>query len=242
MSILSPTESKQDTSSHSPPVPGATTGVLSAAAFLGLFIFGILLNSVFAKGLYPMPTVPAAETVQYRLDNPGVMRLSGVVNILAGVAAIWYAAWLAAVVGRRSPNGQASWLTFAGGLLSGTFLILSGAMQWVVQRPDVLANEGLTQVVNSLIFVIGGVGVVLGYAGLVGVSSLVLSRAGLIPTWLAAVGVVSGALSLVAAFGLVPEGTELVYLIPLGRFPALIWIGFATGYIIRRRPRLTATA
>lgn len=241
MSLLASTGSKQDSAATSPPVPGAATGYLSAAAFLGLFILGILLNSVFAKGLYPMPTVPASETVQYRLDNPGVMRLSGVVNVLAGVAAIWYAAWLAAVVGRKSPNGQGSWLTFAGGVISGGFLILSGAMQWVVQRPDVLANEGLTQAVNSLIFVIGGVGVVLGYAGLVGVSSLVLVRGGLIPTWLAAVGVVSGALSLVAAFGLVPEGTELVYLIPLGRFPALIWIAIATVFIVKRR-RLTNIA
>jgi hypothetical protein len=235
MSLLADRESTEDASPGRSPVPGAATGYLSAIAFLGLFIFGILLNSVFAKGLYPMPTVPASETVAYRLANPEVMRLSGVVNVLAGVAAIWFAAWLAAVVGRRAPHGQASWLTFAGGLLSGTFLIVSGAMQWVVQRPDVLANEGLTQVVNSLIFVIGGVGVVLGYAGLVGVSSLVLAKAGLIPTWLAGIGVVSGALSLVAALGLVPEGTELVYLIPLGRFPALIWIGIAVVFIVRRR-------
>ena len=241
MSLLADRESTEDVTPGARPVPGATSGYVSAIAFLGLFVLGILLNSVFAKGLYPMPTVPAAETVQYRLDNPEVMRISGVVNVLAGVAAIWFAAWLAAVVGRRSPHGQASWLTFAGGAISGTFLILSGAMQWVVQRPDVLANEGLTQVVNSLIFVIGGVGVVLGYAGLVGVSSVVLLRARLIPTWLAVVGVVSGALSLVAAFGLVPEGTELVYLIPLGRFPALLWIAFAVGFIVRRR-RLTVTA
>lgn len=241
MSLLADRESTEDLAPGSPPVPGAASGYLSAIAFLGLFVFGILLNSVFAKGLYPMPTVPAAETVQYRLDNPEVMRISGVVNVLAGVAAIWFAAWLAAVVGRRSPHGQASWLTFAGGAISGVFLILSGAMQWVVQRPDVLANEGLTQVVNSLIFVIGGVGVVLGYAGLVGVSSVVLVRARLIPTWLATVGVVSGALSLVAALGLVPEGTELVYLIPLGRFPALLWIAIAVVFIVRRR-RLTAPA
>lgn len=238
MSLLADRESTEDTTPGAPPVPGAATGYLSAIAFLGLFVFGILLNSVFAKGLYPMPTVPAAETVQYRLDNPEVMRISGVVNVLAGVAAIWFAAWLAAVVGRKAPHGQASWLTFAGGAISGLFLILSGAMQWVVQRPDVLADEGLTQVVNSLIFVIGGVGVVLGYAGLVGVSSVVLLRARLIPTWLATVGVVSGALSLVAAFGLVPEGTELVYLIPLGRFPALLWIAIAVVFIVRRR-RLT---
>jgi hypothetical protein len=241
MSLLADRESTEDTAPGAPPVPGAASGYLSAIAFLGLFVFGILLNSVFAKGLYPMPTVPAAETVQYRLDNPEVMRISGVVNVLAGVAAIWFAAWLAAVVGRKSPHGQASWLTFAGGAISGVFLILSGAMQWVVQRPDVLANEGLTQVVNSLIFVIGGVGVVLGYAGLVGVSSVVLLRARLIPTWLATVGVVSGALSLVAALGLVPEGTELVYLIPLGRFPALLWIAIAVVFIVRRR-RLTVPA
>jgi hypothetical protein len=227
--------SDKDVLSNDRPHPGALTGLLSAAAFLGLFIFGILLNSVFATGIYPMPTVPAEDTVAYRLANGDVMRISGVVNVLAGVAAIWFASWLAAVVGRKAPNGQASWLTFAGGAISGAFLILSGAMQWVVQRPDVLAEPALAHAVNSLIFVIGGVGVVLGYAGLVGVGSLVLMRARLIPNWLAIVGVASGALSLVAAFGLVPEGTELVYLIPLGRFPALLWIAAATIYIVRRR-------
>ena len=222
------------------PHPGATTGLLSAAAFLGLFVLGILLNSVFATGIYPMPTVPAEDTVAYRLANGDVMRISGLVNVFAGVAAIWFASWLAAVVGRKAPNGQASWLTFAGGAISGAFLILSGAMQWVVQRPDVLADKNLAHAVNSLIFVIGGVGVVLGYAGLVGVGSLVLVRARLIPNWLAIVGVVSGVLSLVAAFGLVPEGTELVYLIPLGRFPALLWIAFATVHIVRRRKTVDA--
>jgi hypothetical protein len=223
------------------PVPGAVTGLLSAFGFLGLFVLGILLNSVFATGVYPMPTVPAEETVAYRLANGDVMRISGVVNVFAGVAAIWFGAWLAAVVDRKAPGGQAAWLTFAGGAVSGAFLILSGAMQWVVQRPDVLEDELLTHSFNSLIFVIGGVGVVLGYAGLVGVSSLVLVRSGLISKWLAWVGVISGVLSLVAAFGLVPEGTGLVYLIPLGRFPALLWIAVATVSVIRRR-RLTPAA
>lgn len=64
MSLLADRESTEDLAPGSPPVPGAASGYLSAIAFLGLFVFGILLNSVFAKGLYPMPTVPAAETVQ----------------------------------------------------------------------------------------------------------------------------------------------------------------------------------
>jgi Domain of unknown function (DUF4386) len=215
--------------------PSARGGVLSSLAYLALLIGGLVVSVALAKGAYPTPTASPEEILRWRQDNASAVRIAGVALGLSGLALIWYAAWLGAVLRR-----QASLLTFAGGLISGGFLLLSGLLHWVVQRPETLAQVPVMRTLHQLIFVTAGPGFVTGLALLTGASSIALIRARLVPTWLGVTGVAAGALSLVAQLALIPEGEELFGIVPVGRFLTMLWmvaVAVAVGRRLAARSR-----
>lgn len=214
--------------------PSASGGVLSALAYLVLLAGGLVVSVALAKGAYPTPTAGAEEILRWRVDNTAGVRLAGVALGLSGLALIWYSAWLGAVVGRRAENGTASLLAFAGGLISGGFLLLSSVLHWVVQRPETLAQPAIMRMLHQLIFVTGGPGFVAGLTLLTAASSVALVRARLVPGWLGVTGVAAGVLSLLALVALAPEGDQLFGLIPVGRFLAMLWT-VAVAVVVGRR-------
>ena len=219
--------------------PAALGGLLSALAYLVLLFAGVVFSVALAKGAYPPPTASVEEILRWRIDNAAVVRIAGVAVGLSGLALIWFAAWLGAVVGRLG-NTSASLLTFAGGLISGGFLLLSSILHWVEQRPETLEQPPLMRTLHQLIFVTGGPGFVAGLTLLSGASSIALIRARLAPVWLGVIGVAASVLSPLALLALIPEGGNLFAVIPVGRFLSMVWMLLLAVIVGRRlaaRPR-----
>jgi hypothetical protein len=215
--------------------PAPYTGLLTIGAFLALFVLGAVINSFFAEGgPYPQPSDTAERTVQWRTDNGVAVRFTGVMGFVAGLLLVWHGSWLAAVVARRTNNRQLTQLTFAGGMISGAFLLFGGLLQWIIQSPETLADVPLMRALDRLIFATAGPGSVIGFLLLVGAGAVALRRAGLIPTWLSWAGVVAAGLAPVSLLMLLPEGGELFNLVSLGRFPSLLWL-LAIAVIVGRR-------
>ncbi|MFI6522766.1 hypothetical protein ACIBF1_44935 [Spirillospora sp. NPDC050679] len=102
----------------------------------------------------------------------------------------------------------------------------------MLSRPEVVADEGLVRAFQDLAFITGGPGHVVPLGLLVGGLAVAAgTRGGLLPRWLATVGLVIGAIALASVLTLVFSGAA--FLLPIARFTGLIWL-VATGFLIAR--------
>src|SRR5690349_14696109 len=117
-------------------------GLLSIGFFLAMFVIGALVNSFLSKGgAYPVPDDSVDRVLQWRGDNGGTIRITGVLGSLAALGMMWHGAWLSSVVRYRTGNREASLAVFGGGLVAGTFLLIPGMLQWVIESPETLADR-----------------------------------------------------------------------------------------------------
>jgi hypothetical protein len=231
--------SPSDTSAQPARDPAAFNGVLSIGVFLAMFVLGALVNSFMSTGgIYPVPSDSAQHVVEWRTANANTVRITAIFGALAGLAIMWHGAWLAAVVRQRTNNREASLVAFAGGLTAGGFMLFGAMLQWIIESPETLADVPLMRAIDRLIYAVTGPGSVVGFLFLVGASALVLRRTTLLPPWLCTLGVVAGAVSLLALALLVPENGEAFAFVSIGRFPSLLWL-LASAILIGRRLRKT---
>ena len=116
-----------------------------------------------------------------------------------------------------------------GGLMVAFDSAASGFVLWALAQPDIASDAVLTQAMNFLQFAFGGPGfaVPLGLF-LAGVSrSAGLTR--LIPRWLMWFGLILAVIGELSWFSMVVPGA--LFLIPLTRFPAFVWL-IAAGFLL----------
>jgi hypothetical protein len=217
--------------------PAPANGLLSIGFFLAMFVVGALINSFLSTGgTYPVPDDTVDRVLQWRGDNGGSVRITGVVGSLAGLGLIWHGAWLSSVVRYRTGNREASLVVFGGGVVAGMFMLVAGMLQWVIESPETLAEPALTRAVDRVIYATSGPGSVVGFLFLAGAAGLALRRTDLLPTWLSNLGVLAGVVSLVSLSLLLPEDGSAFPVVSAGRFPALLWL-LATAFLVNRRLR-----
>ena len=125
-----------------------------------------------------------------------------------------------------------------GGLMVAFDSAASGFVLWALAQPGIASDAVLTQAMNFLQFAFGGPGfaVPLGLF-LAGVSiSAGLTR--LIPRWLMWFGLILAAIGELSWFSMVIPAA--VFLIPLTRFPAFVWL-IAAGFLLPKLAWSSAT-
>jgi hypothetical protein len=230
LSVRSPVAQTLDTDRPSP-----VNGLLSIGFFLAMFILGALINSLLSTGgTYPVPDDTVDRVMQWRMDNGSSVRLTGVVGALAGLGLIWHGAWLSTVVRHRTRNREAALVVFGGGMVAGTFMLIAGMLQWVIESPETLAEPALTRAVDRIIYATSGPGSVVGFLFLAGAAGLAFRRTNFLPQWFSILGVAAGVLSLVSLSLLLPEDGSAFGVVSGGRFPAILWL-LAAAILINRR-------
>ena len=214
-------------------------GLISIGAFLAMFIVGAIINSFLSDGgTYPVPDDTAEHVLQWRSDNGGSVRITGVAGSLAGLAMIWHGAWLSAVVRERTGHREGSLVVFGGGIVAGAFMLIAGMLQWVIESPETLEDVALMRAVDRMIYATSGPGSIVGFLLLVGGAGLLLRRTDLLPTWFSWLGVAAGVVSLVSLTLLLPEDGSAFGFVSLGRFPSLLWL-LAAAVMLNGRLRRT---
>jgi hypothetical protein len=118
-------------------------------------------------------------------------------------------------------------------------LALCGLVAWVLARPDIRTETALVRALHDLAFLTGGVGHVV-FLGLlmagIAVPGLIL---GLLPRGVAVTGLVIAAVAEAATVSLAWDAAAV--LLPIARFPGLVWL-VAVGFMLpHSRRRLIAT-
>jgi hypothetical protein len=217
----------------SPQQGGPPLVVLASISFV-LLLGGLGIGAALA-GVPPLPFAGGTSVIDYFVAHPGAVQTAAVGAFASSVPMAIYAATASARLRQLGVTAPGATIALAGGVLAAGALGLSGLLLWSLSRPEVTADEPLVRAIYFLVFLTGGPGhvVVLGLllAG-IAVPSLIL---GLLPRWLAWAGLAIAAIAELTMVVLIWPG--LNPLLPIARFPALVWLIVAGAMLPLRRPR-----
>jgi hypothetical protein len=215
---------------------GPPLGVLAAVS-LGLLVAGIALSAALG-GVFPSPFATSAAIREYFLTQSDAAKASGVLVFASSVPLAIYAATASARLRQLGVTAPGATIALAGGLLAAGALTMSGLLQWTLAQPAVRQDEPLVRALHYLSFLTGGPAHVV-FLGLllagVAVPALILR---LLPRWLAWSGLVIAAIAELTVVTLI--WPTLSVLLPIARFPGLLWLIVAGLRLPHRRPRRDA--
>jgi hypothetical protein len=213
--------------------------VLVGGMSVGLFIAGLVVSSLLG-GVTPSPFGPAAAVGQYYRDHPAAVQAQAIFLFASSVALLIYASTASARLRQLGVTAPGATIALAGGVVASAALSTSGLLGWTLSRSDVSANAALVQAISTLSFLLGGPGHVVPLGLLVAgiaVPSLIIR---LLPRPVAWAGLVIAVACELTALALLSPA--LAVLLPIARFPALIWLVVAGVLLPRRRTRAQSAA
>jgi hypothetical protein len=205
-----------------------------AAVSLALLV-AALIGSAALGGVFPSPFAEPAVIMRYVAAEPDALRISSVLLFGSSVPLVVYAATVAARLRQLGVTAPGAMIALAGGIVAGGALAASGLLQWTLSRPGVRGTEPVVRALQDLTFLSGGPAHVV-FLGLlvagIAVPGLVL---GLLPRATAWTGLVIAGLAELSLLTLV--WPPLGVLLPIARFPGLLWLVVAGFQLPRQRPR-----
>jgi hypothetical protein len=229
ITVMSPTTARSAPAQAGPPL-----GVLALVSTV-LLVAGVAGSAALAGQTYPSPYADADLIRQYFATSALAVTIGGTAVFASAVPLLIYAATVSARLRQLGVTAPGATIALAGGVTGASLLALSGLLQWTLARPAVITSEPLVRAVHDLSFLTGGPAHVV-FLGLlvagVAVPALLL---GLLPRALAVAGLVIAAVGELATLALL--WPELSVLVPLARFPGLIWLIVAGFRLPQRRAR-----
>ncbi|MCW2650634.1 MAG: hypothetical protein QOE41_2343 [Mycobacterium sp.] len=210
--------------------PLVLVGGLSA----GLFIAGLVISALLG-GVTPSPFGAAAMVVQYYRDHPAAVRAGAIFVFASSVPLLLYASTASARLRQLGVTAPGATIALAGGIAASAAVSLSGLLAWTLSRSDVSSNTAVVRGISTLSFLLGGPAHVVPLGLLVAgiaVPSLII---GLLPGPVAWAGLVIAVVCELSTLALVSPA--LAILLPIARFPALIWLVVAGVLLPRQRTR-----
>lgn len=212
---------------------GPPLGMLAAVS-LGLLIAG-LAGSAALGGTIPSPFADPAAIGRYFAEHPTAVLASAFFTFASAVPLAIYAATASSRLRTLGVTAPGATIALAGGLVSAAMLALSGLVGWVVSRPVVRTDTALVRALHDLTFLTGGVAHVV-FLGLllagIAVPALFLQ---LLPRPLAVTGLVIAVAAELATVSLIWPAASV--LLPVARFPGLLWLVAAGVLMPTRRAR-----
>jgi hypothetical protein len=216
------TDTTDDAVHRSPPV-GALT-IVAVVLLLG----SLAVNAVMTGGArYPTPYSSIAEAQAYYLHFPDAMRVTAFLQFGAATLLGLFTATIVSRLLFHRISVAGVYIALFGGMAASAFLGLSALAAWALSQSGVATDAGTMRLAQLLAFATGGVGHV-GPLGLllagVSVPSLVFR---VMPRWVSWGGLLIAVVAEVSVISLVLPSASI--LLPLARFPALVWL-IAAGF------------
>jgi hypothetical protein len=215
---------------------GPALGVVAAVS-LALLVAALACSAALG-GVVPSPFGDPATILRYVGGEPDALRVSSVLVFGSSVPFVVYAATVSARLRQLGVTAPGATIALAGGIVAGAALATSGLLQWVLSRPEVSGSEPVVRALHDLAFLAGGPAHVV-FLGLllagIAVPGLLL---GLLPRSTAWAGLVIAGLAELSFLALV--WPPLGILLPIARFPGLLWLVVAGVQLPHQRPRQTS--
>ena len=188
----------------------------------GLFAVSLAIGAIFGGAVYSSPFVDDATIQRFYTDHGTLVRWVAFFQFAAAISLAVFVAGMWARLRRLAPaQSSLTYTAVAGGITAAVLLGLNAVVQWSVSHPAVIESAPVRRGLHYLYFGLGGFAHVAAIGLFVAAVSIVAMRERLLPGWFNAAGLVVAGLGMASTLTFVTESTTL--LIPLGRFPALIW-------------------
>jgi hypothetical protein len=189
---------------------------------------------------YPVPYNPVPRLQDFYTEFPAAMRVVAFLQLSASIPLGLFTATIVSRLRFHRITAAGVHIALFGGVAAAIFLGLSAIATWILSQPAVATDVGAMRVASLLAFASGGFAhtATLGLL-LAGVSVPSLAF-GLMPRWICWFGLLIAAvaeLSLISM--LLPAASPLL---PLARFPALVWLIAAGLAMPKTRIRTTERA
>ena len=192
-------------------------------ASVGLFVASLAVPAILTGGAaYPSPLQPTSAVAEYVSEHTAALVVSGFFLLASSAPLVVYAAAAAAQLRRVGVQAAGPLIGMAGGLLASAALALSGLLQWTLAQADAEAPLGLLAALRDLAFAAGGPWHAVGLGLLVAGVAVPALFYRLLPRWFGIAGVGVAIVCELTTLALLIDWAA--YRIPLGRFPALLWL------------------
>jgi hypothetical protein len=216
---------------HRSPSPGWL-----AVVAVTLFVASIAVNLLMSGGgHYPNPYQPGPETENYFLQHPGMMRVMGFLQFGASIPLGLFAVVIVSRLRFHRVTAAGVYIALFGGVASAIFMLFSSLATWTLGQTGVASDPGAMRTVQFLAFGTGGFAHVATLGLLLAGVSVPSLAFGLIPRWACWFGLVVAAIAELSVLGILFPAASI--LLPIARFPALVWLIVAGFTIPKTRIR-----
>jgi hypothetical protein len=213
-----------------------------AIVFVALFGASLVAVGVLTGGArFPRPYDPVELARDYYTQHAGAVRIAAFLQFGSAVPLGLFTATVASRLKFLGMKVAGVEIALFGGFASSIFLALSAMTGWVLSQPGVATEAGALRTLQLLGFITGGPGHVVALGLLLAGVSVPAAFARLLPRWLVWLGLIVAAIAELSTLSLILPMAAI--LLPLGRFPAFIWlIGAGFSMPNSRRSREGETA
>jgi hypothetical protein len=212
--------------------------LLVGALALGFFVGGMIVAAALG-GITPNPLGAPATVTNYYRQHAGSVQAGAVFLFATSVPLLIYSATASARLRQLGITAPGATIALAGGVLASGMLSLSAVFGWALSRPTATADEALIHALSTLSFLTGGVAHVVPLGLLVAGISVPALIVRLLPRPVAWAGLIIALIAELSALSLVFP--SLAILLPIARFPALIWLVVAGALLPTQRQKAAAS-
>jgi hypothetical protein len=213
---------------------GPPLGVLAVVS-TALFLIGLFVAAAVAKGFPPAPTAAAATIQKYFHEHRSAAQVSALFQFGAAVPLALYAATASARLRNLGIRAPGATIALAGGLLSAAFLGVSALASWVLSRAEVVSDPALVRAFQDFGYITGGPGHVVSLGLLVAGIAVPALFTRLLPRPVVFIGLFFAAIAELSTLSIATD--KVAVLLPIARFPILIWLIVAGFQLPRTRQR-----
>jgi hypothetical protein len=214
---------------HAAPNPGIVAIIYTLLFIAGLyFVVSFrppehLAASVTAvRPYFPGPWESGETITAYFQANPHAVLMCAFLQFGAAIPLGIFSATMVSRLQFLGVRAAGAHIALFGGLMAAFNIATSALLLWVMSYPGIAQESGVLRALYYMVFSIGGVGfsapMGLLIAG-IAVPGLIIK---LLPKWLAVSGLVLAVVGELSALSLVIR--QLLFLIPVTRFPSFIWL------------------
>ena len=203
---------------------------LLAIVFTVLFVASIVANFIMTGGApYPTPYRPIPYLQEYYTRFPDALRVTAFLQFGSVMPLGIFSVTVVSRLLFHRIKVAGVYIALFGGITASIFLGISALSAWVLSQPGVATETGAMRAIQLFAFATGGVGHTATLGLLLAGVSVPCLFVRLIPRWVAWYGLGIAAIAELSVLSLIFPAVSI--LLPLSRFPALIWL-IAVGFTL----------
>jgi hypothetical protein len=206
-----------------------------ALVFTILFNAGLLPVTVFGgRPFFPGPWESVQTMTAFFQARPTAVLWCAFLHFGAAVSLGVFTATVVSRLRFLGVRAAGAYIALAGGFLTAFNMMASASVLWTLVRPGIAQDPALVEALYSIQYAFGGPGFSAPLGLLIAGVSVTAAFMRLLPKWVIVLGLALAGIGELSSLSLILPGA--LFLIPLTRFPAFVWL-IAAGFLLPSKLR-----